>query len=97
MQDIELQEVESSEGIGDSLVNRDYTLLNNVKVELVVQVGTATMTVDELFSIKKGKVLKLNESLDTPINLLLDDKVIAKGKLTVCDDNFAIEVMEVGS
>ena len=95
MQDIELQEVDKLDGQGEPLVSRDYALLNNVKVDLTVQVGTATMTVDELFSIKKGQVVKLNESIDKPINLLLDDKVIAKGKLTVCDDNFAIEVMQV--
>lgn len=95
MQDIELQEVDNLDGQGEPLVNRDYALLNNVKVDLTVQVGTVTMTVDELFSIKKGQVVKLNEAIDKPINLLLDDKVIAKGKLTVCDDNFAIEVMQV--
>lgn len=95
MQDIELQEVDKLDGQGEPIVSRDYALLNNVKVDLTVQVGTATMTVDELFSIKKGQVVKLNESIDKPINLLLDDKVIAKGKLTVCDDNFAIEVMQV--
>lgn len=95
MQDIELQEVDKIDGQGEPLVSRDYALLNNVKVDLTVQVGTATMTVDELFSIKKGQVVKLNEAIDKPINLLLDDKVIAKGKLTVCDDNFAIEVMQV--
>lgn len=97
MQDIELQEVDSIEGSGDALVSRDYALLNNVKVDLTVQVGTANMTVDELFSMKKGQVLKLNESIEKPIDLLLGDKLIAKGKLTVCDDNFAIEIMQVSS
>lgn len=97
MQEIELQEVESIEGTGDSIVSRDYALLNNVKVNLTVEVGTATMSVEELFSIKKGQVLKLNESIDKPINLLLDDKIIAKGKLMVSDENFAIEIMQVNA
>ena len=97
MQDIELQDIAQNEGAGEAIVNRDYALLNEVKVNLSVQVGTAVVSVDELYSIKKGQVLKLNEAIDEPVNLLLNDKVIAKGKLTVSGENFAIEIMELES
>ncbi len=97
MQDIELQEITSNDGEGQAVVPRDYSLLNKLNVELTVQIGTKQLTVDELFSLKQGQVLQLNESVDQAVNLLLEDKVVAKGSLTVSGDNFAIKITEVSA
>lgn len=95
MQEIELQEVTQTEGAGANLVNRDAALLEGVQVPLTVQIGSTSMSASDLFALKAGQVIKLDEMVNEPIKLMLDQKPIAHGKLVVSDDCFAIEITEL--
>jgi len=95
MNEIELQNIESSVGEGDPIVTRDNAVLNTVKVDLSAQIGSTTISVEELYNLKKGDMLSLTEKLNEPVKLLLDNQVIAHGKLCVVDDNFAVEITNI--
>jgi flagellar motor switch protein FliN/FliY len=65
-----------------------------VKVRLRVSVGQATLSIGELLALKEGGVLKLDAALDLPVEILLDDKVVARGQLVAVDDNFGVRITE---
>lgn len=77
------------------LVQRDMGLIKHVVVQLVVELGSAEMTVDELFALKAGDVVKLLEKVNEPASLCLDGKVVARGELVAVDDNFGLQLTEV--
>ncbi len=89
--EIELVEAESSptKAIMDIT---DIRLVEHVPVALTAMVGTLTINVGHLFALKQGEVIALNESLDEPISLMLNGKVIARGDLVAVDDNFGIKI-----
>ena len=95
MNEIELQNIESSVGEGDTIVTRDNAVLNAVKVELCAQIGSTSISVEELYSLKKGDMVTLLEKVNEPVKLLLDNQIIAYGKLCVVDDNFAVEITNI--
>jgi flagellar motor switch protein FliN/FliY len=92
--EIELEEI-GSQPTKNILENADISLVEHVPVKLSVLVGTLSIKLGKMFSLKSGETLTLNESIDDPVSLMLDGKVVAKGRLVVVDDNFGIEVTEL--
>lgn len=95
MDEIELQNIEVSHGEGKPIIKRDDAILNTVQVDLSAEIGSTTISVNELFNLKKGAVLALTEKLNEPVKLLLGNHVIAHGKLCVVGDNFAVEITNI--
>lgn len=69
--------------------------VGHVQVELVAQVGSTHMTVDELFALRAGDVVRLDEQINEPVVLCLNGKVVARGSLVAVEDNFAILLSEI--
>lgn len=93
--DIELSELQESNVGNDTLVERDFSLVKGVNVELEAVLGSATISVDKLFTMKVGEVIGLKETVDTAIDLVLDGKIVARGTLVAVDDCFGIKITEV--
>ena len=53
------------------------------------------MTVDELFNLKSGSVVKLNTQTNMPIEIELEGKLVARGNIVAVDDNFGIQIIDI--
>lgn len=80
--------------VGSAVVS-DLSPLYQVKALLQVCVGEATVTVGELLSAKEHQVLKLDRTLDHPVDLLLHGQVVARGQLVAVDGHFAVRIIEL--
>lgn len=75
---------------------KDISLIGHVQVSMAAaQVGTVTMSVERLFSLAAGDVVKMNELLEAPLTLMLNGKPVARGELLAVDDHFGIRILEV--
>ncbi|MEO7065591.1 MAG: FliM/FliN family flagellar motor switch protein [Rhodanobacter sp.] len=92
---IALEEVDSSVGPSEPLIERNLALLGHVKVRLDVLMGSAELNVEKLFSLAKGDALELDADLDAPVSLLLDGKPIARGHLMATGDCFGLKISEI--
>jgi len=92
---IDLREAPESAPEGLHLVSKDMSLVGHVSVTLSALVGTVTLSIEQLFALKKGEVLPMNESFDTPVTLLLNGKAVARGELVAVEDNFGIRITEL--
>lgn len=93
---IELDEAQSISGNKAApLIKRDLNLVKHVLVELTVDVGTAEMSVDALFALKAGDVVKMLQQVNEPMTLRLDGKAVARGSLVAVDDNFGIQLTDI--
>lgn len=90
-QDLSEQKPKSKE----SMVKRDSALYGHIKANAQILIGNAEITLEHLFSLKVGSVVKMLENIDEPMQLLVDGKLIAKGSLIVVDEKFAFEVSEI--
>jgi flagellar motor switch protein FliN/FliY len=80
---------------GPSILSGNLDVIGGVKVALTVRVGEAVVSVDELMNMKDAHVLKLDAALDTPVDVLLEGKVVARGQLVAVDDNFGVRITEL--
>ena len=89
----ELTEIPKSEG--RSLLGDRLSLFSAVKTKVSAVVGQADATVGELLHLKEGAVLTLDREVDAPIDLWVEGRLVARGRLSVVGDQFAVMVTEV--
>ncbi len=93
---VKLPELTRADGAGKLAFAGNFELIQNVKVEVGVSLGTAEMTVAELFALKDGSVVALQQPSDAPIDIVLDGRLIGRGELVVVGDNFGVRITEIG-
>lgn len=94
VQQVSLQPVPQAVG-GAPVFSDPLGLVANVRVAIQAVVGQVELTVAELFALKEGAALKLDTAANAPIDLYLDDKLVARGALVVIDDSFGIQLTDV--
>jgi len=89
---IELSELRSAKSVGASILGGNLNLLHGVKVTLTAVVGNVQTTLGELMNLKESSVLKLDRPVDCPIDVMVDDQVIARGQLVAIDNSFGVRI-----
>ncbi|HBI21902.1 MAG TPA: hypothetical protein DDY37_04870 [Legionella sp.] len=94
---LELMEQQPSPNTTDTpTINENYLgLVGGIEVSCLVRLGTLTLTIQELRQLKPGAVLPLSQKTNEPVDILLNNQVIARGDLMSCDDCFAIKITEI--
>jgi flagellar motor switch protein FliN/FliY len=72
-------------------------LLRNVEMEVTAELGSTRMTVRELLSLTPGNIVELNRAAGSPIDLLVNGTLIARGEVVVVDEEFGIRISEIVS
>ena len=93
-QPVDLQEAPAVVDSGPTLL-RDAHPLHAVRVTLQVRVGESEMTLGELLAARENEVLVLDRSVDQPVDLVLDGRVVARGELVAVDGSFAVRITEL--
>jgi flagellar motor switch protein FliN/FliY len=92
---VELEEIVPGKTADLLFRTEKLNLVADVRVELTVELGNTSLTVQELFELKKGSVLKLDSATDAELLVKLNGNIVAKGTLVAVDDNFGIQITEV--
>jgi len=70
-------------------------LLLDIQLPVVVRLGQTEMQMGELLKLTPGSILELNRSPESPVELLVNGQLIAKGEVVVVDGNFAFRITEI--
>ncbi|HEY5760121.1 MAG TPA: FliM/FliN family flagellar motor switch protein [Steroidobacter sp.] len=95
--EIELEPLADAPADGRPLVESVLPLLGAVKVRVSVRVGAAQTSVAELLDMKQGAVLTLDRLVDQPLDVLIDEHVVARGVLVAVGENFGVRITEAAS
>ena len=91
---LELEEAGEQPGAGPALLQAAHPL-HSVKVQLHVRVGTLAMTLGDLLAARERQVLRLERTIEDPVDLVLGDRVVARGELMAVDGAFAVRITEL--
>lgn len=70
-------------------------LLMDVPLQVTVELGRTEKMVKEVLALGPGSVLELDKLAGEPVDILVNEKPIAKGEVVVIDENFGIRVTEI--
>ena len=73
----------------------DVSMLENVEIDVVLQFGGRRLPLREIGELRSGSVIELDKYVQDPAELLLGDRVVARGEAVVVDGNYGLRVTEV--
>ena len=74
---------------------RRMNLLRDVMMGVSVELGRTRMTVRELLSLTPGAIVELDRAAGSPVDLLVNGTLMARGEVVVVDEEFAVRVTEI--
>ena len=69
--------------------------LGDVDVQVRVELGNAKLNVKDVLKLGSGSVVALDSLVGDPVNVFVNDRLVARGEVLVVRDNFAIRITEV--
>lgn len=88
----ELGQVSSSAAISGSV-----KLLSNVDLHVKVELGRAEMAIEDVLRLGSGAVVELNKLAGDPVDVLVNDRLVALGEVLILNDNFCVRISEIKS
>lgn len=67
----------------------------DVPVGVTVQLGSCQISMREVLQLNAGSVLQLDKLADSPVDLLVNDKLVARGEVVVIENRFGIKITEL--
>lgn len=75
--------------------NRNLDLLLDIEVDASLRFGSREIAIRELLATGPGDVLELDRTISDPVDLVVGDKIVARGEVVLVNGNFGLRVTEV--
>jgi flagellar motor switch protein FliN/FliY len=72
-----------------------YELLMDVEMDVTAELGRTRMTVRSLLDLEPGSIVELDRMAGSPVDLLVNGRLIARGEVVVVDEEFALRLTEI--
>jgi flagellar motor switch protein FliN len=93
----EVQEIAAQQEQESDDPYRNLDLILDIPLELTVELGTTSKRVNDLLKLTDGSVVGLAQVEGEPVDLLVNDALIAKGEVLVDKEKYGIRIVEVVS
>lgn len=70
-------------------------ILLDIPLEVSVELGRTKMVIKDLIQLGPGSVIELDKLIGEPVDLLVNDNLIARGEVVVFDENFGIRITDI--
>ena len=70
-------------------------VLQNISVAIKVEVGRTKMKIRDLLRLTQGSVVELERIAGEPLDLLVNDTVVAQGEVVLVNDRYGIRLTRV--
>jgi len=70
-------------------------MLHDVPIQMSDHLGQKKMTERQLLKLKKGKLVLLNRLSGEAVDVLINDKLLAKGEITVENEKIAVRISNI--
>jgi len=73
----------------------DMDLILDIPLDVSVELGKVKMPVNELLQLGQGSVVELTKPVGEPLDIYVNNKLIAKGEVVIVDEKFGIRVADI--
>ena len=78
-----------------SAKDRNLQMILDIPLRVTVELGRTKMPVSELLNLTQGSVIELNKLAGEPMEVLVNDKLIARGEAVVVNEKFGVRLTDV--
>ena len=80
---------------GEGAVDNNLGLLRDVNMKVKVELGRGQMYLKDVLSLGQGSVVELDRLAGDPLEIYVNEKMIARGEVLVLNENFCIRITEI--
>jgi flagellar motor switch protein FliN len=70
-------------------------LLLDIPLEIVVELGRTKKKISEVLELTSGSILDLEKMAGEPVDVYVNNKLVAKGEVVVIDEHFGVRITEI--
>jgi flagellar motor switch protein FliN/FliY len=76
---------------------KEFDFILDIPLEVTVEMGRTRMLINDLLQIGQGSVIELNRMAGEPLDILINNKLIARGEVVVVNEKFGIRITDIVS
>ena len=70
-------------------------LLRDVELNVKIELGRSRMLVEDVLRLAEGSVVELDKLAGDPVDVFVNERLVARGEVLVLNDNFCVRVNEI--
>jgi len=84
-------------GFQDSGLRRTLDLLYDVELPVSISFGRANLALKEVLKLTSGSIVELNRAVSEPVEVIVNNCVIARGEVVVVEGNYGVRIHQIVS
>ena len=89
------QQLSESKNVSTNEKPRDIEFILDVPLLITVELGRTKMLIKDLLKLTHGSVVELDKVAGEPVEILVNDKLIAKGEVVVVNEKFGVRLTDI--
>ncbi len=77
--------------------NNNIDLLLDVSMRVTVELGRTRMQLAQILELQHGSVVELDRLAGDPVDIFVNDCMVARGEVVIVDDKFGVRITEMVS
>jgi flagellar motor switch protein FliN/FliY len=74
---------------------RNLDLIMDIPLKVTVELGRTRMVVNELLNLGQGSVIELSKLAGEPLEVLVNNKLVARGEAVVVNEKFGVRLTDI--
>jgi len=74
---------------------KDIDLLSDVNLNVTIELGRTRMVIEDVLKLAAGAVIELDKLAGDPVDVFVNERLVAKGEVLVLNDNFCVRINEI--
>jgi flagellar motor switch protein FliN/FliY len=87
----------SGDSIRTSASHENIDMLLDVELDVYIELGRTNLSIKRILELAPGSIVELDRMAGEPVDLLVNEKVVAKGEVVVVDENFGVRIVSLVS
>ena len=96
---IQVDKILDSVKVGDNAINKlkvqNLDFILDIPLKVTVELGRTKVYVKELLQLGQGSVVELDKLAGEPLEILVNEKLVAKGEVVVVNEKFGIRLTDI--
>lgn len=84
-------------GAFGNIDENNLNLLMDIPLKVTVELGRTQKQIKDILEMSQGSIIELDKLAGEPVDILVNNKLIAKGEVVVIDENFGVRVTDIVS
>lgn len=83
------------EGFEEHTDTKNLDVLLDIPLQVTVELGRTHKTVKDILEMGSGSIIELDKLAGEPVDILINNRLIAKGEVVVIDESFGVRVTDI--